>query len=407
MPSKLWLGLPRSDAQAEVVAISQRDRLDVLATDLGVYPLSLGSVDPDAPALVEAVAYGQSLESIGFTPGPLPTVGDGDALPQGLGVFVARVEEGATEGWSAIEPKDSILARLRFSRGPCPRFTATPKSVPGATQNASFALGLADGSALLSFRDGLLFRFAAGELTRVTSSTIVVYTAGARVGEQLHLGTKSGSLVRARLEGMLVEEDDVALGLPEEVEALAVEDSGDRILITITGQVYREHRGSFSPLHDFESDGLERAGGVVREPAGVVVYSESSTKVLRVLPTEQQEIEITATAGITAATFVEGLGTVLVTAEGSVFALGQDEVRELAGSPLRVYSDAVAPFRDGFVMGSAFGTVGVYLPGVPGGYCPLEQLAGFAVYGIVQVSTGLILAGSSTGDSAIVELTPR
>ncbi|MBI2376762.1 MAG: hypothetical protein HYV07_22380 [Deltaproteobacteria bacterium] len=408
--STLWLDLPIPNVASEVVAVSSATRLEVSAISLAVFPVDLGLAAADTKVRVEVVAYSESLEVNGLAPGILVPVGDGNPLPRGEGVFVADIIEGETEGWRKIGDAESMLARLRFGENACPRFRATPLGVEGVSTDAVFAHPLDDGTVLLGFRGGVIARFADGEVALVPTSTVVEVTSIAADPEGgFSFGTSDGRLLRGQFVGERLELSGfVTLSTEplDEVQGVGVELSGSRIAITGQGVVFREDGGRVTELHDFGAPGLPRSAAIFPEHLGFIAFSEgSSNQVLRIdADGAQALVEVSgSTSSLTAGAHVPGLGPVLVNAEGKFFVLGEP-VRELPGSMLRVYADAMAPYGSGFVFGAVFGNVGAYIPEAPGGFCPIEQLAAFPVYAIAPIAGGLLLAGGSTGGSAVVLL---
>lgn len=362
-------------------------------------------IERDEAVQLEALLYTDPLAAFELEEGALERAEEGQrqrSLPAPDELYRVTLPEKSPE-WTPVDEASTALAAYQIlDPGPrgCVDFTSEPFSL-GDPTNTELALAVSSTVVLIGMRSGLLLRWTPFDLETVemTPSTTLSHGAWDEVEGVWWLMNRYGQLFKGTFES------PAALSLQYVTQSQPPFDQRYRIVlrreqgepriysIRSDGLFQRFEPGGVTDLYAFEDADFGN-NTILTPELDVLAAASGSTDVVRVSLDGELRVEgIPASAGFTAARYVEGLGVVLGSSDGQFFVHQDREWREIRGSPLEVFPFVIAPYRGGFLYGAAFGTAGQYSPE---GYCDLEeQLAAYSIQHMVEVRDGFLVLGQN------------
>ncbi len=410
----LFVPRPPLDRGALILAIDRADhepRFTVRAMEVAGPEAILRppeTIAPDESVRLEVLLYEDDLDALGLEPGPLAAVTDEEAprraLPATDDVFRLELPNESPAWIDAGAPSEALAAYRIDDPGPldCVRFVAEPFALADDS-HAEMALVLSSTVVLIGQQSGSVQRWTPDGLQPVTVSPPVTLSDGVRdeVAGGWWFMTRSGWLYRGEVIGGAHIELEYfgrtnATGVLGGRHRIALRYEGGAPAIYSTrsaGLVERFDANGSEVLHTFDDGGFG-AHTILTPDGDVIAAASGNTSVVRIEPDGTLTVEqLPASAGFTAAAYVDGIGVVLGSSDGRFFAGGDRPWAEVGHSPLTVFPYAIHGYDDGFLYGAAFGAGGQYLPE---GYCAVEEhLAAFSIQIIRSVQGGALLLGTN------------
>ncbi|MCK6550114.1 hypothetical protein L6R52_30040 [Myxococcota bacterium] len=394
------------EADLPPIAIASRDHV-VWAL---AYDCPLAALETGAPGVVPLVAE--------------PTAELGRPLDRPASVAYARIFGSSGTSWSDAEAEvPEALEDLYLALPPrdaCAGFEVTRTiSRPDLASPAHGVLGvrLDDTTAFVAstFGGGVFYSISRDaerawtslpretpDLAGVQASDGALWLAGSR-GELVHGDPTSGFTAAPTMEPPVGTAHLSLAGDPTRTppELFALADDG--IPRHFDGTTWRALQPV--PLGDLRDDPIDhRPADVVWTAPGSALFwiedvAEGRANVF-VYEDGAFTREDRAPSDTRAITAVEGLGTVVGTARGELWALGGEDVAPLhdATTPA-VAVTRLAPFGDGFLVGYANGELRAYRPGQ--GFCAVPWSLTTPIDGLVVLSSGRFVALSKSASTNV------
>jgi hypothetical protein len=382
---------------------------ELIAHDYGDLPetLSIHGVEPGSGARAEALVYEQPLHGLGLSSGPVRLLSGANVLglPRRDVALVAPLVEKSLR-WETVPDVTAevyeLPVRLSDHDASCSGLTHEAQTIPEAG-TAELGLALSSTVALIGLRSGALFLWSEGGLDRVTIEPDVYdpLSAGAydSISEEYWFVDRSGSVLRGtfveRNRLSVRQEGHVSPGYARyRMHLRSTEDGVELFVVNSRGRFDRFDGSRHEVLHQF-SDG-NFGNNVFETPEGeILAVMSGSTEIARVGKDGLVLEAVDSPAGFTSAGYLPEMGIVLGNSHGDFYVNRGDSWEELPGSPLKVFPLVLAPYRDGFLAGAAFGGI-VEHDGQ--GFCPeVFQVAAASIMVLVPVGDAMIAVTEDAG----------
>lgn len=413
------------DGRSVIVALESDGSLYLLAEELepdGRVHLPV-ALEPGASGRLDLMIFDRELETLDIRPGRLFHVEEEPrrALPEPLGHYVVRIEEGTA---SAVQPgvRSEALTNFRIaSRGApppaCRTLTSQQIDLRGDRWDpgwSGFEIAVSSTVALIGTSNHEIFRVTSEvERLAITPPDVDISAGSMDETGQLWFGDTGGSLWRGEL-GRVLRLELVATSTLGPIDVLAAgQANAFAIVLPYFGApeaaLVRYQGGRWRRLHRFcgplECDlgdrfALERLGpdeAAALEIKGpdqrrhLVHYREGT---LRRIPIPSRGFAFCVEK-------IAGFGT-LVGADDTILSFdGGDRLEPLHHLPIFEVL-AMAPFRDGLIIGAQRGFVTQLVPGVAA--CAVEPLGATDVARFVPLGDRIIAVGEPSQTARVVPI---
>lgn len=377
----------------------------------GTFPMTLPErVDEGGRVVLEALAYPDTLEALGLTPGVVPTATGADSRALQATMSLRRIELAVpAEGEPAWDPADTRSSKLAAFRVPapstgCARFETTSGVLDG-TRSPVLGAEISPGVVLVGIDGESFFRVERGQVRREETQLFQDYRAMAYAGnDTAWLGGRGGTLVRATTQPVLTLDSAYALVSGDFILSLTAGPAADGVdVFALTANGFVEHFDGTQMriVHAIGTNvGAEAAAGMARVgPREVLIaWPTLDRAMLRVKYVvdrwEATEEPTDGSAAFISVAHNPAFGSLAGNSDGQFYANQGRGWTRVLGSTLRVWPFELAAYRGGFLYGTAFGNLGEYND--EDGFCPrYESIQANDVRHIVPVGDDALIFGPS------------
>ena len=353
---------------------------------------------------ITALLYTDSLEDLEIETGRLTSVEGSDRpprlIPKPDSAYAVTVRGAEVGTWFPQDGVPDFLADFRLPpRDPlasCVQFDRETITLgPGDT--ASFALALDDDTILVGTSGLAVYRFGrTGSIEMTVDPANKVIGAARDSRGQLWIGSSQGRLYTATATGSRLEMTPVFdLGDSDAfvwIDAGPVRGGSEAFTLSRTGRLRRlrtaNQRVAPDPIYTFDAGPrwVTALGGVARvAPGEAVAVWPHTSRIVRVLETGPIE-ESPANGPATTVAVVPGVGTVIGTASGELWAHDQGQWTLLEKNDELQSISSIMPYGPGFAFTADSGMFGQYV--TDGGVCPLQAPVGHYAQRIAPIGSG-------------------